>query len=332
VTPGALNETLEEVRSRVAEGRTILVFSGPPLSEFGALTDPTGGITSASDLRSAFAAHFSEAVGTAAYEPREGYLYVGRVAVHPDWRRKGIGRMLMKDVEQIAPPLGLTRLRLGTRESMPSNVAFYEQLGYRIVERQPHSRGPDVILWFEKELEALATPAELVEKLASTISPLIGNKLKSVFYKCLSHEMKRSEIDGPLLYIGGEVELSFESIGLRYLSWDRTGWRSPHYCINVSQEPFVGPDYITRFGAGQTFVWKRLVGKVLNSIGILGWDGVPYVLRFGFDTGNAYIGSGYERGFGDGDDVLVRSEEEWQAHHSNVGMELLWQQSLPKPQ
>jgi ribosomal protein S18 acetylase RimI-like enzyme len=129
VPPGALSETVEEVRARVAEGRTLILYHG--------------------------AEHDNpeEAAGTAAYEPREGYLYVGRVAVLPQWRHRGVGRKLMGTVEEMAPIFGLSRLRLGTRESMRSNVAFYERLGYRIVERQPHSRGPDVILWFEKELE-----------------------------------------------------------------------------------------------------------------------------------------------------------------------------------
>jgi ribosomal protein S18 acetylase RimI-like enzyme len=122
VPPGALGDTLEETRRALGDGQTLLALDG------------------------------GKVAGTARYELRDGYLYVGRVAVHPAFRRRGVGVELMRYIEKIAPGLGRTRLRLGTRQSMPGNIAFYEGLGYRIVEREQHPRGPDINVWFEKEL------------------------------------------------------------------------------------------------------------------------------------------------------------------------------------
>jgi GNAT superfamily N-acetyltransferase len=136
VPPGALGDSVGDALKAVAEGRTVLAFVGDVEFTDGRLD-------------------FSRAVlaGTARYEPREEHLYVGRVAVHPDFRRHGIGRALMEYIERVAPTIGYNRLYLGTRISMPGNLAFYERLGYRVVKEEPHPRGPDINIWFEKELD-----------------------------------------------------------------------------------------------------------------------------------------------------------------------------------
>jgi ribosomal protein S18 acetylase RimI-like enzyme len=122
VLPSALSETLEEVDDAIHGGHVFLAFHG------------------------------SHAVGTVRYELEGEHLYVGRLAVLPEYRRHGIGAALMQHLEALAPTLGKTRIRLGTRQSMPINLAFYDRLGYQIVSREPHLRGPDVWVWYEKEL------------------------------------------------------------------------------------------------------------------------------------------------------------------------------------
>jgi ribosomal protein S18 acetylase RimI-like enzyme len=122
VLPSALSETLQEVEAAIQEGNVFLAF-----------TD-------------------EHAVGTVRYQLEGDHLYVGRLAVLPEYRRHGVGAALMQHLEALAPMLGKTRMRLGTRQSMPVNLAFYERLGYRIVSREQHLRGPDVWVWYEKEL------------------------------------------------------------------------------------------------------------------------------------------------------------------------------------
>jgi ribosomal protein S18 acetylase RimI-like enzyme len=122
VPPGALGETLEEVERDIAKGTALLAYDG------------------------------KQAVGTVRYEVRPDYVYVGRLAVLPSHRGRKVGATLMAFVEGLAPSLGRTKIYLGTRLSMPSNIAFYEGLGYRIVLSEPHPRGNDTNVWFEKEL------------------------------------------------------------------------------------------------------------------------------------------------------------------------------------
>jgi predicted N-acetyltransferase YhbS len=128
VPPGALAETLPEVEAAVAAGCVFVAWDG------------------------------AQAVGTARYDVEPDCLYVGRVAVLPGHRGRRVGAALMVHLEELAPSLGRTVLRLGTRQSMPGNLAFYSRLGYRITATEPHSRGPDVVVWFEKAVEK-APPA-----------------------------------------------------------------------------------------------------------------------------------------------------------------------------
>ena len=106
---GVSREALESVQDFLREGGSIL-----------ALMDNT-------------------AVGAVRYERRDdGSLYVGRLAVLPSHRRRGIGRALMAAVEEEARRMGLTRITLGVRIQLPLNRAFYESLGYRADGRGSH--------------------------------------------------------------------------------------------------------------------------------------------------------------------------------------------------
>lgn len=127
VPPAALDETLAECAADVAVGGVFVAWDG------------------------------DQAVGTARYHLEPDCLYIGRVAVLPSHRGRSVGAALMTHIEALAPHLGRTILRLETRQSMPSNLAFYQRLGYRITATEPHARGPDVVLCFEKDLGAPPT-------------------------------------------------------------------------------------------------------------------------------------------------------------------------------
>lgn len=58
-------------------------------------------------------------------------LYVSTVFVEPAYRRQGIGRCLMAQVERRAKDLGANLIRLDTFDWQ--GKAFYESIGYEIV-------------------------------------------------------------------------------------------------------------------------------------------------------------------------------------------------------
>jgi GNAT superfamily N-acetyltransferase len=133
VPPGALNETLEEAGQSVEQGSVVLAWEG------------------------------DAAVGTARYELRPDCLYVGRVAVLPSHQKRGVGVALMDYMEKLALSLDRATVKLGTRRSMPGNITFYERLAYRVTGTEPHKKGPDTIVWFEKELPSEVAGQQNIE-------------------------------------------------------------------------------------------------------------------------------------------------------------------------
>jgi len=65
-------------------------------------------------------------------------LYVGRLAVHPDWRRRGIANALMDAAQAEARRLGAKRVTLGCRIALTSNLALFRRHGFVIVRESCH--------------------------------------------------------------------------------------------------------------------------------------------------------------------------------------------------
>jgi ribosomal protein S18 acetylase RimI-like enzyme len=61
--------------------------------------------------------------------------WVHHVAVAPNLRRQGIGRLLMQEAADRLRDLGCPKLNLQVRASNPGAVSFYERLGFLREER-----------------------------------------------------------------------------------------------------------------------------------------------------------------------------------------------------
>jgi GNAT superfamily N-acetyltransferase len=79
------------------------------------------------------------AVGCAFYEPRAGFLYVGRFGVIPERRRAGIGALLLEAAEQRAARYGFTRVRLEVRLPLAGLRAYYQARGYAPIAYHAHA-------------------------------------------------------------------------------------------------------------------------------------------------------------------------------------------------
>jgi ribosomal protein S18 acetylase RimI-like enzyme len=77
----------------------------------------------------------SKIVGTAmaGFDGHRGWVYY--VAVHPGFRRRGIGTALMNSVESALVDKGCPKLNLQIRAENHPVKAFYESLGYDVEER-----------------------------------------------------------------------------------------------------------------------------------------------------------------------------------------------------
>jgi len=77
-------------------------------------------------------------VACARYEidPAGEFLYFGRLAVLPAYRRRGIAAQIVRWLEARALALGLPEVRLGARLSLPGNIHLYANLGYSIYDHE----------------------------------------------------------------------------------------------------------------------------------------------------------------------------------------------------
>ena len=73
-----------------------------------------------------------------------------RLFVRPEWRRKGLGRVLATKIIAAAREAGYNRMRLDTLNTMKSAIALYASLGFRRV--QPYYDNPSELAVF-MELE-----------------------------------------------------------------------------------------------------------------------------------------------------------------------------------
>jgi predicted N-acetyltransferase YhbS len=78
-------------------------------------------------------------VGCVLVEIENDHIYLGRLAVLPEFRKQGIARKLMAWAETRAHALGFTRVQLGVRLALPENLAYFQKLGYRISKYEHHS-------------------------------------------------------------------------------------------------------------------------------------------------------------------------------------------------
>lgn len=68
------------------------------------------------------------AVAMGCYDDHRGWMK--RVAVHPDERGSGFGRLLVNEVERRFRDAGVTKLRLAVWDENRAAVAFWEELDY----------------------------------------------------------------------------------------------------------------------------------------------------------------------------------------------------------
>jgi len=76
-------------------------------------------------------------VGTVSAVPRGEALYVRSMAVVPEVRGRGVGRLLLEQVERYADERGFRCLDLSTTPFLTSAIALYERAGFSRSDGEP---------------------------------------------------------------------------------------------------------------------------------------------------------------------------------------------------
>jgi ribosomal protein S18 acetylase RimI-like enzyme len=122
VSSGANAESLAEVETAMREGGAVLAFDD------------------------------EQGIGSARFSFEPDALYVGRVAVLPTHRRRGVASAMMRFLEDVARHQQRHAIYIAVRESLPSNVQLYQSLGYEVVSIDPHPRGADRVWTMRRQL------------------------------------------------------------------------------------------------------------------------------------------------------------------------------------
>jgi len=77
---------------------------------------------------------------------------IKRMRVHPDFQRRGFGRLILKELEARAQALGYREIRLDTTEEQIAARRLYESAGYRETGRR--SRGHFLFIDYNKPLSS----------------------------------------------------------------------------------------------------------------------------------------------------------------------------------
>jgi ribosomal protein S18 acetylase RimI-like enzyme len=92
-------------------------------------------------------------VGSVRVSFNRGTCFVGRLIVHPEHQKKGIGTKLMETIEKIFPSTARFELFTGSRSE--GNIRLYEKLGYRIFRKERLS-AKVILVYMEKRGGILA--------------------------------------------------------------------------------------------------------------------------------------------------------------------------------
>jgi GNAT superfamily N-acetyltransferase len=115
-------------------------YEGKLVPESGALSETVETLRGrlASSERAAVALRAGRIVGAAFYRPERGEVYIGRLAVLPEFRGRGIAGRLIARIEAFARRGGVPALSLRVRIALPDNVRLFTRLGFREVSREAH--------------------------------------------------------------------------------------------------------------------------------------------------------------------------------------------------
>lgn len=81
--------------------------------------------------------------------------HVTTISVHPDWRRRGIGRRLLLGLADLATAIGARRLTLEVRLGNTAAQAMYLEFGFAVAGRRPgyySDDGEDALVMTTPEL------------------------------------------------------------------------------------------------------------------------------------------------------------------------------------
>lgn len=80
----------------------------------------------------------SKIIGAIRYRRSDGYIDVGRLMIHPDYRHRGLAQILLSEVDHLCPK---EIKELYTCTKSWSNIQLYEKKGYKPYKKHTDASG-----------------------------------------------------------------------------------------------------------------------------------------------------------------------------------------------
>jgi putative acetyltransferase len=93
------------------------------------------------------------AVGCGCFKPYDDdTVEVKRMFVRPQYRGKGISKIILKELERWASEMRYQKIVLETGMEQPEAIGLYKRLGYRVIDNFGHYQNMSTSVCFEKQL------------------------------------------------------------------------------------------------------------------------------------------------------------------------------------
>jgi ribosomal protein S18 acetylase RimI-like enzyme len=96
-------------------------------------------------------------VGTISAVPKDQALYIRSMAIQPKARGKGLGQILLEQVENFARQHGFKRMLLSTTPFLYRAIGLYEQFGFVRIDEGPHELHRTPLFTMEKPIHIDST-------------------------------------------------------------------------------------------------------------------------------------------------------------------------------
>ncbi len=184
----------------------------------------------------------------------------------------------------------------------------------------------------------------LEDRITGALQALIGQRIAGVYYGTLQGEWldAPAELAREFLYIGGEVELHLENGASVVVTWDENAGWTDHFSVRVSKSSSFTEGSLVRVDATRSAIWRPLVEDLITDVEVWGWGNMggsaaragdhareaavtpSVVIIRNRSSYGVVVASGQQERIGDGDDVLVMSEDAATARNAMAGATKLW--------
>ena len=143
-----MSAELDIARAQAAEAAVLLALLQRAFGEYNGKLDPPSGAHDETldsiahrlvDGGALICRHGGQAIGCIFFAAQPDHLYVGRLSVLPEHRKRGVGDLLLRAAEAHAITLGLPSVRLGVRLVLQALRAYYAARGYAEIALHSHT-------------------------------------------------------------------------------------------------------------------------------------------------------------------------------------------------